>query len=267
MPPLRTRSGAASTMGVKKRTAPATQAHYHLRATKQRQEKEPEPINHIEDANMGDAPEVHVAPNATPLIPINPHQSPTQAGPKPSKQAQGDPTLPQKTNIGGQCLDRIPPASPTHESPKTQLSEELQSHITDAVASRTAQIKTTGDRFLGLVSVIRQRIAEWEERSLQGAISLSRDIRTLVINFSKNLATEHPTEGEENHLPTRSEYRGAWRVVSWWPWWLSWAGAWAARCLCHRLLFHRCPRAVAADAVVIACEVVVRRDFLVQGDQ
>lgn len=96
---------------------------------------------------------------------------------------------------------------------------------------------------------------------------MGRDIRTLVINFSKNLATERPTEGEENHLPTRSEYRGAWRVVSWWPWWLSWVGAWAARHLCHRLLFHRCPRAVAAVAAVIACEVVVGRDFLVQGDQ
>lgn len=96
---------------------------------------------------------------------------------------------------------------------------------------------------------------------------MGRDIRTLVINFSKNLATEHPTKGKENHLPTRSEYRGAWRVVSWWPWWLSWVGAWAARHLCHRLLFHRCPRAVAAVAAVIACEVVVRRDFLVQGDQ
>ncbi|OQE88278.1 hypothetical protein PENNAL_c0017G09916 [Penicillium nalgiovense] len=96
MPPLRRRSGAASTMDVKKRTAPATQAHYHLRATKQRQEKEPELINHTEDADMGDVPEVH-------------------AGPEPSKQAQGDPTLPQKSNIGGQCLDRIPP---THEPPK-----------------------------------------------------------------------------------------------------------------------------------------------------
>ncbi|KAJ5796518.1 uncharacterized protein N7518_005058 [Penicillium psychrosexuale] len=97
--PLRTCSGAASTMGVKKRTAPATQAHYHLGATKQRQEKEPEPINHTGDADMGDAPEVRVTPNATPLIPINPHQSPTQAGPEPSKQDQGDPTLPQKTKI------------------------------------------------------------------------------------------------------------------------------------------------------------------------
>ncbi|KAJ5892918.1 hypothetical protein N7504_009609 [Penicillium tannophilum] len=46
-----------------------------LRATKQRQEKKPEPIDHTEDANMGDAPEVHVTPNATLLIPINPHQS------------------------------------------------------------------------------------------------------------------------------------------------------------------------------------------------
>ena len=33
------------------------------------------------------------------------------------------------------------------------------------------------------------------------------------------------------------------------------------------MLFHRCPWAVAAVAAVIACEVVVRSDFLVRGDQ
>lgn len=70
-----------------------------LRATKQRQEKKPGPIYHTENANMGDAPEVHLTPNATLLIPINPHQSPTQAGPEPSKQAQGDPRPPQKIDI------------------------------------------------------------------------------------------------------------------------------------------------------------------------
>lgn len=138
-------------MGVKKRTAPATQAHYHLRATKQRQEKEPEPINHTGDADMGDAPEVHVTPNATRLIPINPHQSPTQAGPARAIKARSrrPNPAPENQHIGGQCLDGILPASPTHEFSKTQLSVELQNHITDSVASRTAQIKTTGDEFLG----------------------------------------------------------------------------------------------------------------------
>ncbi|OJJ78463.1 uncharacterized protein ASPGLDRAFT_1212507 [Aspergillus glaucus CBS 516.65] len=84
---------------VLRKEQPLLLKHIITCAPRNRQEKEPEPINHTEDADMGDAPEVHVTPNATPLIPINPHQSPTQAGPEPSKQAQGDPTLPQKTNI------------------------------------------------------------------------------------------------------------------------------------------------------------------------
>lgn len=47
------------------------------------------------------------------------------------------------------------------------------------MASRTAQLKTTGDEVLELVSVISQKVANWEEKSLQGAASLGKDIRAL----------------------------------------------------------------------------------------
>lgn len=46
-----------------------------------------------------------------------------------------------------------------------------------------------------LVSMVNQKIAKWEERSLQGAASLGKDFRTLVLNFSSNLAMGHPAKG------------------------------------------------------------------------
>ena len=104
-----------------------------------------------------------------------------------------------------QSTQNTPPASPTHESPQNQLGLELQSHIAAAVASRTAQIKTTGDEVLELVSMASRKITNWEKQSLQGAASLGRDIRTLVLNFSGNLATGYPTK-KENQQPPHSEH-------------------------------------------------------------
>ncbi|OJJ83142.1 uncharacterized protein ASPGLDRAFT_48523 [Aspergillus glaucus CBS 516.65] len=56
-----------------------------------------------------------------------------------------------------------------------------------------------------LVSTVNQKIAYWEKKSLKGAASLGKDIRTLVLNFSKNLVTGHLVEAEENHQPPPSE--------------------------------------------------------------
>src|SRR5699024_233965 len=61
--------------------------------------------------------------------------------------------------------------------PQNQLGLELQSHIAAAVASRTAQIKTTGDEVLELVSMVSQKVINWEKQSLQGAASLGRDFQ------------------------------------------------------------------------------------------
>ncbi|BCR91294.1 uncharacterized protein ACHE_70137S [Aspergillus chevalieri] len=58
-------------MGVRKRIAPATQAHYRLRATKLRQEKRLEQLNGTEDADMGEAPEVCETATASPREPTN----------------------------------------------------------------------------------------------------------------------------------------------------------------------------------------------------
>ena len=50
-----------------------------------------------------------------------------------------------------------------------------------------------------LISMTSQKIANWEERSLQGAASF----RTLVPNFGTNLATGHPTKsGKESPTPS-----------------------------------------------------------------
>lgn len=58
-----------------------------------------------------------------------------------------------------------------------------------------------------LVSMVNQKIAKWEERSLQGAASLGKDFRTLVLNFSSNLAMGHPAKAE-NHQPPPSKHNG-----------------------------------------------------------
>ncbi|BCR84340.1 uncharacterized protein ACHE_11742A [Aspergillus chevalieri] len=49
-------------------------------------------------------------------------------------------------------------------------------------------------------------ISIWEEKSLQGAASLGKDIRILVLNFSKNLAEEHTARKEENQQPPPSKH-------------------------------------------------------------
>lgn len=97
-------------------------------------------------------------------------------------------------------------APSAHESPRSQLGLELQSHLAAAVASRTAQIKTTGDEASELVSVVSQKVANLEERGLQGAASLGKGIRTLVFNFNKNLASGHLAREEENHQPPPTEH-------------------------------------------------------------
>ena len=58
-----------------------------------------------------------------------------------------------------------------------------------------------------LVSMVNQKITKWEERSLQGAASLGKDFRTLVLNFSSNLAMGHPAKAE-NHQPPPSKHNG-----------------------------------------------------------
>lgn len=99
----------------------------------------------------------------------------------------------------------MPPASSTHESPQSQLGLELQSHIAAAVALRTAQIKTIGEEVLELVCMVSQKDTNWEKQSLQEAASLGRDIRILVLNFSKDLATGYPIK-KKNHQPPHSEH-------------------------------------------------------------
>jgi len=81
---------------------------------------------------------------------------------------------------------------------------ELQSHITAAVASETAQIKTNGNEILELVSFISQKVTDWEEQGIQGAASLARGIRTVALNFTKNLTTENPAR-EESRQPRHCE--------------------------------------------------------------
>lgn len=68
-----------------------------------------------------------------------------------------------------QAEQDTPPTTPTNQFPESQLGLELQSHIAAAVASRTAQIKTTGDEVLELVHTISQKISRWEGKSLHGA--------------------------------------------------------------------------------------------------
>lgn len=155
---------------------------------------------------MGEAPGAHESPTASPRESITPKRPPKRPRPETPKRALEPPSTSENLLWPGQSNQDTPPASPTHESPRSQLGLELQSHIASAVASRTMQIKNTGDEVLGLVSVVSQKIASWEERSLQGAASLGKDIRTLVLNFSKNLATGVSTNEEGNHQPPPAEH-------------------------------------------------------------
>ena len=160
----------------------------------------------MSDINMGEAPGAHEPPTASPREPTTPKRPPKRPRPESPKRAIKPPPTSENLLWPGQSNQNTPPASPTHESPRSQLGLELQSHIASAVASRTMQIKNTGDEVLGLVSVVSQKITNWEERSLQGAASLGKDIRTLVLNFSKNLATGDPTNEEKNHQPPPAEH-------------------------------------------------------------
>ncbi|ODM15965.1 hypothetical protein SI65_08399 [Aspergillus cristatus] len=155
----------------------------------------------MSDVNMGEAPGAHETPTASPREPTTPKRPPKRPRPETPRKAIQAPPTPKNWHPD----QDTPPASPSYEAPQSQLGLELQSHIAAAVASRTAQLKTTGDEVLELVSVISQKVAKWEEKSLQGAASLGKDIRTLVLNFSRNLATAHPAK-QENHQPPHPKH-------------------------------------------------------------
>ncbi|OJJ83546.1 uncharacterized protein ASPGLDRAFT_58637 [Aspergillus glaucus CBS 516.65] len=151
----------------------------------------------MSDVNMGEAPGAHETPTASPREPTTPKRPPKRPRPEtPGKDIQAPPT-PKNWQP-----DRdTPPASPSYEAPQSQLGLELQSHIAAAVATRTAEIKSTGEEVLELASAVSQKVTNWEEKGLQGAASLGRDIRSLVLNFSKSLATRIPTKENKNHQP------------------------------------------------------------------
>ncbi|OJJ88335.1 uncharacterized protein ASPGLDRAFT_54411 [Aspergillus glaucus CBS 516.65] len=127
---------------------------------------------------MGEAPGTQESPTASPREPTTPKRPPKRPRPETPKKAIEPPVIPQNMPWTGQFNQNTPPESPPHGSPQSQLDLELQSHITAAVASRTAQIKTTGDEVMEFVSMVNLKITNWEERSLQGAASLGKDIRT-----------------------------------------------------------------------------------------
>ncbi|ODM17381.1 hypothetical protein SI65_07056 [Aspergillus cristatus] len=142
---------------------------------------------------MGEALGAHETLTASPQEPTTPKRPPKRLRPETPGKAIQAPPMPKNWHPD----QDTPPVSPSYEAP--------QSHIAAAVASRTAQLKTTGDEVLELVFVISQKVANWKEKSLQGAASLGKDIRTLVLNFSRNLATAHPTK-QENHQPLHSKH-------------------------------------------------------------
>ncbi|OJJ86194.1 uncharacterized protein ASPGLDRAFT_34090 [Aspergillus glaucus CBS 516.65] len=143
---------------------------------------------------MGEAPGAHATPTASPWEPTTPKRPPKRLRPEtPGKAIQAPPT-PKNWQP-----DRdMPPASPSCETPQIGLAPKPYCSGRDEV--------------LEIVSVMSQKVSNWEEKSLQGAVSLGKDIRALVLNFSRNLATGDPTKEEENHQPSppmRSSYAGA----------------------------------------------------------
>ena len=106
------------TMGVKKRIAPAAQAHYRLRATKLRKEKRLNQHNGMQDASMGEALETHEAPTAPPHDPSPPQEPTVQTQQEMSKLAQYLPKLVPENHYGRPMpAQDTPPASPTNDSP------------------------------------------------------------------------------------------------------------------------------------------------------
>jgi len=146
-------------MGARKGMGPAIRAQDRLHSMKLRNEKRLSQRNGKEDASIRDALEVH----ETPTIP---HQGPTappqqsqqtseQLGLERPKQAQNPPCPASESQLLRPCFEQdTPPATPAHESLQSQLCSELQSHVSGAVASCTAQIKATGDEVSELVSVV-----------------------------------------------------------------------------------------------------------------
>ena len=160
------------------------------------------------DFSMGEAPGACESPTASLREPTTPKRPPKRPRPEtPKRTTQPAPTL-GNWQLPGQSVQDTPPASPSHETPQSQLGLELRSHIAAAVASRTAEIKTTGDEVLDLVSMISQKVSSWEEKGLRSAAALGKDFRTLVLNFSKNLASGDTTKWEENHQSSPSAHRG-----------------------------------------------------------
>ena len=155
---------------------------------------------------MGEALGSHEPLFASPQEPSTPKHPPKRPRPETPKKDALPSSTPKNWQLLSQSDQDTSPASPIHESPQSQLGLELQSHISIAATSRMAQIKNMGDEVLELVSLISQEIANWEERSLQEVAFLGKDIRTLVLNFSKDLATRHPAKEVYCHQSSSLTY-------------------------------------------------------------
>jgi len=174
-------------------------------------------VNPMVETDLGEATGVHKTPTASPREPVTPKRPPKRPRPETPRKEPPIPFPPlMNQRLPAQAEGDTPPATPTHNSSGSQLGLELQSHIAAAVASRTTQIKSTGDEVIELVHTISQKISRWEEKSLYGAASLGKDIRTLFLNFSKSLATEQPAgEEKKQQLPLSKQYSyaGAARIT------------------------------------------------------
>ena len=65
--------------------------------------------------------------------------------------------------------------------------------------------------------MVSQKIVNWEKRNLSEVASLGKDIRALVLDFSKNLATGHPVKEEDScqfSSPAYNSYATAARTSS-----------------------------------------------------
>ncbi|EYE91639.1 uncharacterized protein EURHEDRAFT_380962 [Aspergillus ruber CBS 135680] len=134
---------------------------------------------------MGEAPGARESPTASPREPITPKRPPKRPRPEtPKGTTQPAPTL-GNWQLPGQSVQDTPPASPSHETPRVNWASSSKATLQQ-----------------------RQKVTSWEEKGLRSAAALGKDFRTLVLNFSKNLATGNTTKGEENHQSFPSAHRG-----------------------------------------------------------
>lgn len=112
-------------------------------------------------STWGGAPGAHKPPTASPWVPTTPKR------PRPdTEEFFMTPSILENWQLPGHPDQRISPASLIHVSSQSQFSLGLQSHIAAAVASRKAEIKTTGDKVLELVSLASQKVTNWEGKGL-----------------------------------------------------------------------------------------------------